>query len=155
MIIWGSKGKTKVEGRGTFMCPRCNSLQPYLHHVVGKYFTLYFIPLFKTKDIGEYIECQSCFMTYKPEVLEWSRDRYQANEKFKQMIGEIRENLESSIPIQFILQGLVDKGLEEQIATQLILEATNNRMAKCYQCGLAYIDSLSYCQQCGSKLVAV
>ena len=75
MIIWGSKGKTKVAERGTFMCPTCNSLQRYEHHVTGKYFTLYFIPLFKTKTLGEYVECQSCFMTFKPEVLEYGRGR--------------------------------------------------------------------------------
>jgi hypothetical protein len=155
MIIWGSKGKTKIEGRGTFMCPRCNSLRPYLHHVAGKYFTLYFIPLFKTRTLGEYIECQTCFMTYKPEVLEWSRGRAQADEDIKKVIGEVRKQLESGVPIQFIMQALVEKGLEEQNATQLLFEATNNRIVKCTRCKLAYIGSLSYCQQCGDKLVVV
>lgn len=155
MIIWGSKGKTKISGRGTFMCPRCNSIQPYLQHTVGKYFTLYFIPLFQTRKIVEYIECQNCFMTYKPEVLDWGKERAEAYEKFKQVIGEVRENLEGGIPVQFVLQGLIDQGLEEEISTQLLLEATNNRISKCTKCGLAYIGSLSYCQQCGNKLQLV
>jgi len=137
------------------MCPRCNSLQTYFHHIAGKYFTLYFIPLFKTKDLGEYIECQTCFMTYKPEVLKWGRKRTQANEKFKEIVGEVRENLEAGVPLQLALQGLIDNGLDEENSTQLLIKATNNNIAKCSQCGLAYIGSLVYCQQCGNKLQSV
>ncbi len=56
-------------------------------------------------------------MTYKPEVLKWSRERAHANEKFKQMIGDVRENLETGIPVQLVLKELVNTGLEENIAT--------------------------------------
>ena len=37
---------------------------------VGKYFTLYFIPIVKTKDLGGYVECQTCLQTFYPEVLQ-------------------------------------------------------------------------------------
>lgn len=73
MVIWGSKGKSKTIGTGTFYCPHCKSHQLFKHEEVSKYFTLYFIPLFKTEKLGEYIECQTCLKTFKPEVLQFSR----------------------------------------------------------------------------------
>ena len=73
MIIWGSKGKDKTIGTGTFYCPHCKSHQAFRHAELSRYFTLYFIPLFKTHKLGEYIECQSCLKTFKPEVMQYSR----------------------------------------------------------------------------------
>lgn len=73
MVIWGSKGKSKTIGSGTFYCPNCKSHRLYKNEEVSRYFTLYFIPLFKTHKLGEYIVCQTCLKTYKPEVLQLSR----------------------------------------------------------------------------------
>ena len=73
MVIWGSKGKSKTIGTGSFYCPHCESHQLFKHEEVSKYFTLYFIPLFKTHKLGEYLECQTCLKTFKPEVMEYSR----------------------------------------------------------------------------------
>jgi hypothetical protein len=73
MIIWGSKGKSKTIDTGTFYCPNCKSHQLFKHERVSRYFTLYFIPLFETKKLGEYIECQTCLKTFKPEVLQFRR----------------------------------------------------------------------------------
>lgn len=152
MIIWGSKGKTKVKSKGSFLCPVCKSQQRYEHHVVGKYFTLYFIPLFKTKTIGEYIECKNCYMTFKPEVLDWSRGRAQAQAEINEVINDIKEQLNSGVPIEIILHAFLEKGFDKDIAGRLLMEATNNRLNKCTNCDLAYSTSISYCPQCGSKL---
>lgn len=73
MVIWGSKGKSKTLGTGSFYCPHCQSHQLFKHEEVSRYFTLYFIPLIKTHKLGEYIECQSCLKTFKPEVMQYSR----------------------------------------------------------------------------------
>ena len=73
MIIWGSKRKDKTLGTGTFYCPQCKSHQAFRHAELSRYFTLYFIPLIKTHKLGEYIECQSCLKTFKPEVMQYSR----------------------------------------------------------------------------------
>jgi hypothetical protein len=69
MIIWGSRGREKEMSSGQFYCPKCATLRPYKFKRVGKYFTLYFIPLFETKKLGEYVECQHCHQTFNPEVL--------------------------------------------------------------------------------------
>jgi hypothetical protein len=73
MVIWGSKGKSKTIGSGTFYCPHCKSHQLFKHEELSRYFTLYFIPLFKTQNLGEYIECQTCLKTFKKEVLQYSQ----------------------------------------------------------------------------------
>ena len=57
---------------GEFNCPNCNSLRPYKLKRYAKYFTLFFIPLFQIKNLGEQVECQKCFMSFKPKVLERS-----------------------------------------------------------------------------------
>ena len=54
MIIWGSKGKQKELAQGKFFCPKCNTIRPYKHKRVSRHFTLYFIPLFETQNLGEF-----------------------------------------------------------------------------------------------------
>ncbi len=70
MLIWGSKGREKVLSEGEFFCPKCNELKGYKHKRVSKYFTLYFIPLFETKNLGEFVECQACKNGFDPQILE-------------------------------------------------------------------------------------
>ena len=79
MIIWGSKGVTKVGGTGEFHCPVCGDARPYTHKILKRYFTLYFIPLFPMETIGEYVECTSCQGTFKTEALHF--DPVQEREK--------------------------------------------------------------------------
>lgn len=69
MIIFGSKGKTKVVSRGRFMCPRCQDLRGYERKKVTEHFTLHFIPIIKIDDLGEYIECTKCASRYDTSIL--------------------------------------------------------------------------------------
>jgi hypothetical protein len=69
MVIWGTKGVTKVGKTGEFHCPSCGESRTYSHKLVKRYFTLYFIPIFPMEDVGEYVECGSCRGTYKTLVL--------------------------------------------------------------------------------------
>jgi tellurite resistance protein len=71
MIIWGSKARTFTESSGNFYCPECDDYKAYESKKVKKYFTLYFIPLFPTSDLGEYIECGKCKSTFKNSVLNY------------------------------------------------------------------------------------
>ncbi|HLY26662.1 MAG TPA: zinc-ribbon domain-containing protein [Aggregatilineales bacterium] len=70
MIIWGTKGRIKDVGSGQFLCPSCRAVRMYKHKHAARYFTLYFIPLFKIKDLGEFVECQTCGGTFKTTVLQ-------------------------------------------------------------------------------------
>jgi hypothetical protein len=155
LIIWGSKGKTKTIGSGTFYCPHCQARRNYEHIKVGKYFTLYFIPLFETKNLGEYIECKSCMMTFKKEVLELGpqiAERIETENQIRQLINKISSGLNAGTPVQFILEGLVQSGVEKDIASRLLYEATGGKLKKCSRCGGIFKDELFYCSTCGSNL---
>lgn len=71
MIIWGSKGREIEESSGTFHCPECKRETSYTLKRLGQYFTLYFIPLFQTKELAKFVECSECKTQFKPEVLEY------------------------------------------------------------------------------------
>ena len=71
MIIWGSKGREIVETEGAFFCPECSQESQYFLKRVGQYFTLYFIPLFQTNELGRFVECKSCKNQFKEEVLNY------------------------------------------------------------------------------------
>ena len=70
MIIFGTRGVTYSAGSGDFYCPSCRGQMPYKHKRVRRFFTLYFIPVIPLDLHGEYIECQQCRNTYKPQVLD-------------------------------------------------------------------------------------
>ena len=74
MIIWGSKTKTKTVNSGKFFCPNCKDETSYTQIYISKYFTLYFIPLFETEKLGEYVRCDRCNSNYKPEILNYSKE---------------------------------------------------------------------------------
>ncbi len=69
LIIFGTRGVTSSVGRGEFHCPGCDARRPYEHRRVRRFFTLYFIPIIPLDVLGEYVECQHCRDTYKPDVL--------------------------------------------------------------------------------------
>ena len=69
MIIYGHKSREVEIASGQFHCPKCDDKRSYIHKQVAQYFTLFFIPLFKIKTLGEYVECQVCRRAFKPESL--------------------------------------------------------------------------------------
>ncbi len=70
MIIFGTRPRQHVIDRGKFFCPKCNEIRPYERKRLAHYFTLYFIPIFKTKNIGEVVECQVCKSQFDPRILD-------------------------------------------------------------------------------------
>ncbi len=73
MIIWGSQGREVELSSGEFHCPNCGSQQVYKHIRFAQYFTLYFIPIFQTQNLGEYVRCQRCELMFKEGVLDYQR----------------------------------------------------------------------------------
>ena len=78
MIIWGSCSKEKTVDRPEFFCPKCANDAVGEHVRVSRYFTLYFIPLFPTSTLGEYVRCQDCGGEYNMDVLEVTREEFEA-----------------------------------------------------------------------------
>jgi hypothetical protein len=70
MIIFGARGLRLNNGKpAEFFCPQCNNRRNYQGKKLQRFFTLYFIPVIPLSVIQEWVECQTCKQTYKPEVL--------------------------------------------------------------------------------------
>jgi hypothetical protein len=155
MVIWGSKGKTKTIGNGNFYCPHCKSRRTYEHKTIGKYFTLYFIPLFETEKLGEFIECMVCKNSYKTEVLELSRqieDQVNAENQVREIISEVKSKLNSGMQVQVLMDGMISSGMDKDTASKLLCAATDGKLKKCNRCGSVYKSDLIYCSNCGMTL---
>ena len=74
MIIWGSEAKEHQVGSGTFFCPHCIAESTYTRLRVSRYFTLYFIPLFQTSKVAEYVRCGPCRGQFSDLILTCSRE---------------------------------------------------------------------------------
>jgi hypothetical protein len=156
MIIWGSKGREKVVGQGQFFCPRCNGTRPFLHKRIAKYFTLYFIPLFETSTLGEYIECQSCFSPFRTEILQHTKslqEQNQMKQEVNKLIHAISDDMEAGIPIQTIASAIKNSGGDTDAVSAAIYAATEGKIKICESCGLAFKATLVFCSRCGKRLI--
>jgi hypothetical protein len=149
MIIWGSKGKTKVIETGRFLCPRCRTARAYQKKKVGKYFTLYFIPLFETQKLGEFVECQTCFTPFETSVLSYNHEQVR---KMREFVSLLEEQSAKGIPVNVMFNQLIEMGLEEEIANNLIAIITEGKLLVCESCRLVYSSKLKFCSGCGKQL---
>lgn len=167
-LVWGSKAVDKVQGEGIFHCPSCGIERAYQHVKVDKKFTLYWIPLFSTSTIGEYVKCMFCDNYYKPEVLNYRPGKQEIsdyemdrifNESFQSILikmlladGRIDENeikafqvivakTTGSIPTEFLIQ---KKIAEIQTNNQSIEVYVNILSALCNQEGKEMIFKGSF-----------
>lgn len=72
MIIFGTRGITSVQQRGSFHCPACGAGAPFEKKDVRRWFTLFFIPCIPLHKAADYLECKRCGGAFKPEVLTWN-----------------------------------------------------------------------------------
>lgn len=149
VLIWGSKGKAKEVGAGVFYCPSCNSMQNYKHYELGKYFTLYFIPLFQTSKITEYIDCERCSLSFKTEVLNYN---HATQQRIREMLVGINRELDYGVSVNILYQFLLARGFSQGESENLIGMATGGSFAVCSACNQAYSSKLKFCSSCGSRL---
>lgn len=147
MIIWGSKGCEKVVDQGQFHCPRCDEPRSYTHKRVSNYFTLYFIPLFPTSTLGEYVECYSCGETYKPEVLS-----YRPPSASERLVHTADVYLNEGLPMHMVMQKLIALGADQPVAQQACLAASGDLVHQCDDCKFAFKNTIKNCLNCGKIL---
>jgi len=146
MIIWGSKARLKTIGTGQFFCPTCRQTRRYEHKQAKRYFTLYFVPLFPMGDLGEFVECQTCRVTFKPEVLTLKPPKPQPN--LAAMLNSAKSALESGQPIEYVTRDLVAAGVERELVLNLINGLIGERRKVCKQCNLTYAANVETCLEC-------
>lgn len=147
MIIWGSRGREIELSSGQFHCPKCDTTRQYKHKRVAKYFTLYFIPLFQTENLGEIVECQFCHQTYKPEVLS-----YEPPSPADKILLAVRSELETGVPLHMVQQKLIAYGASQETANEIVEIATGGVQVKCSKCGFSYLGTVKLCANCGNRL---
>src|SRR5271157_4656853 len=147
MIIWGFRGKEIELSHGEFYCPACDDKRLYAHKRLAKYFTLYFIPLFQTENLSEYVECKTCRQQFKPEVL-----TYEPPSKGERIIMAVRTELDSGLPIHMVIQKLLSHGVQEEAAKQVALIAAAENIQVCSKCDLHYRETVKKCFNCGGAL---
>jgi dATP pyrophosphohydrolase len=101
IIILGTKIRVTERSSGEFYCPNCNSRKPYKLKRFARYFTLFFIPLFQIKNLGEQVECQKCFVSFKPRVLERSPKTQTGLRENKRKTGS--SHVKSRAPFQVLI----------------------------------------------------
>lgn len=152
MVIYGTKGKKRTIGRGYFYCPRCQVRRFYKHIKVSKYFSLYFIALIPVKNLGEYIECQTCFTPFETSVLELEAPQQRDNDVAKKFITHVKHKMNEGLSIQHLYASLVEEGLEEQTIKTILAVVTEGKIMLCETCEHGYIETLKFCPNCGSAL---
>ena len=149
MIIWGTRGREKVTSSGQFFCPNCNQNRPYQYKQVGKYFTIYFIPLFQLEKLGDLVECQTCHKKYKPEVL-----NYKPPTEAERFMAALKAELNSGTPLHMARQKLVSSGMDGEKAQQVVLMAAGANPKTCPTCNFIYANTVVTCSNCGTRLQA-
>jgi len=147
MIIWGTRGRETEIGTGTFYCPKCNDQKPFTRKKVGKYFTLFFIPLFEINKLGEYLLCTECNTTFKPEVL-----NIKAITPEQRQVLMVKRDLASGTPLQMAETKLINAGMDTEAAAQIVNQASPNEMRECDVCHLTYVAAITKCSKCGGQL---
>src|SRR6266542_2121378 len=110
MLIWGSKWKEKEPAQGQFLCPKCNALRPYQQKRVLKYS----IPLFETKNLGEFVECQVCKSGFDPKILEPN------SQTIFQLVTTTRQALLHGVSPAAVRSELIGVGVGAQGAEDII-----------------------------------
>jgi len=151
IIIFGSQDREKEHSSGEFHCPNCGRIRPYTHKRVTRDFTLYFLPIFETKELAEYIECDVCQGKFTMDVLNIkpppSREKYEEN-----IQDRIKRELRSGTPVQDVHKGLVNSGKDKRGAAKLLNRILGDMIKICPICQLTYHRSISNCSDCGSEL---
>ena len=181
MIIWGSTTKNNIMEQGEFYCPRCRGICGYLHRCVQQYFTLYFIPLFPTNALGEYIECQKCGGTFDPAIRELSAGqieglvepwtcpgcqnlnpasemlclRCQAQRAQDAALGKVpppRNALAQETLAELLPKPIVRRAKNKKKVSDLKYWQQAKESNRCQQCGVRSPSGDLRCRACGSKL---
>lgn len=151
-IIWGSRNRVSVVGRGEFWCPNCGKRHPYVHKRAKRWFTLYFIPVFPTQDLGEFVECEECHMTFRPEVLNYKPKRTGPTLSVEDQLKALRYRLEQGEAIEYAVRDLTAAGLDREIALGAVKGVTGDMVRLCPTCHLTYAVNAEKCQECQGAL---
>lgn len=149
-VIFGMTNRDRTIRTGRFHCPNCQVARPFEHNQVQRYFHIFFIPLFATGEVGEYVECQFCRTRFNTAVLRFKprAPRPQAT----QPVDDIRRDLDSGMPIQMVRKKLINSGMVPEVAERMVDEAVGGYRRACHECGYSYRGTVRRCSSCGEPI---
>jgi zinc-ribbon family len=114
MMLWGSTERHKQISEGQFFCKKCKSIRRYSQKRVAKYFTLFSIPLIKTKDLGEFVECEYCKNGDGADILD------PGSQEMLKMEAISKYSLQRGAPVDDVMTQLIEAGAKPEIAEVII-----------------------------------
>lgn len=124
MILIGIKDVEKIKNVGNFYCPSCCRSKIYHDKLVYEYLTVYLLPIFRIKCVGEYIECNHCHNTFGAEIIE-----RQKNGIDRDVESEFKKITKRIIMLTILSDGKV-KPVEIREAEELYYEVTGEKLSK-------------------------
>ncbi len=100
-LLFGSEPDPIRLGRGEFYCPRCMGRRSYVRTRVRRTLSVFGIK-FTSGTIGEYVECDDCMSTFRPEVL-----AYDAGELSESAIGEYQRAMKRILALMVAADGVI------------------------------------------------
>ena len=150
MIIFGTRNRFKTISTGQFYCPRCQVQRTYEHKQAKRYFTLYFVPLIPMGDLGEFVECQTCHMTFKLDVLTMKPTPNPVSAI--ELLNSVKSRLLNGDPVEYIVRDLTAAGIEREVAMSLVTSSIGTARKSCKNCNLSYAADVTVCQECKQPL---
>ena len=151
-VVFGTKNRYKEISSGSFFCPHCNTNREYKLMQRGQYFSLYFIPVFRIKDLGQVVVCQHCEQAFDPVVLTRKAPVEQNLTARDRLILSIRKELIDGMPVHMMKRKLQGQKIDELTVDQFVKEALAGNVVTCSECGFEYIAGVSRCLNCNSEL---
>jgi hypothetical protein len=155
-ILFGTRGRQRKLDEGEFYCPHEHAQRHYHLKKASQWFTLYFIPIFPIRQLGEFVECQSCGRTYDVKVLHLKPEDIQAKPQPRNrpvnLMNNMAEHLHKGMPVEYLVRDLTATGLDRDLVLKMVDDAIGSRRVHCQSCRLSYAPSLTTCAECGEPV---
>ncbi len=152
-IIFGTRVRQSPIGEGQFVCPSCHSQRTYTKTKATRWFTLYFLPVIPLGTVGEYVQCQTCGVTFKPAVLDMKVQPQVAQSSQRDLaslINTVPQRLAEGQSVEYVVRDLTGAGVDRDAALAMLKPHLSNGTMSCESCGLTYAAGVKTCSQCNN-----
>lgn len=150
-IIFGTRVRQSPVDQGKFVCPSCRAERSYTKTKATRWFTLYFVPLIPVGTVGEFVQCQTCGVTFKPAVLDMKVPLPAAQPTQRDLASQINtipQRLAQGQPVEYVVRDLTGAGVDRDAALAMVTPHLSDGTRKCEDCGLSYAAGITTCPQC-------
>ena len=147
VLLLGSRGREVSAGTGEFYCPACGDMRPYKRKRIGRYFTVYFIPVFQIEKLAEWLQCEVCQKVFPIEVLQ-----HAPPPNPQRILEEVKKDLTAGMSVQQTQIKLRNSGLRPDLMYKVIEVVIGDQRVTCPNCKYEFLAGATFCGNCGTKL---